>query len=572
MAALLPNAEVRPGTPEWAGFDDWIRRRLGAGCDWTVVAEAQDYSGLRQHRYNERRATHSYLVRNDPSILKGVFECDGWDVHFEHGGVSFDGQDHGVSCHEELGDESSRVFIRLRRELGPHPAAWELWPTFVLYFDLRAGHDGALIDPYTEEEVARVPYPASSGPVEIRTYYLQDYLSARDMVLVRQHDHRRHWFQKIAGVVPPETDSQVLQTQWGCYWLHVNDEPTPVGRFSRLVAKDFIPPSGKAGIVGGIRSGKPRADEYPEYLVLGSDGAESHLRPNAGDILHPAWFNPKVLQRYYDAPNRYTVQFTEPGLGLVRYLDKWVLPIGRNNDGLIVIWLGDLAKQGLSYEEMVHWRTHNVRPSGGMAEDFWNAQMECKVSSDASTEDRILTARARLERAFKQRGKPVFEPLKGPDRHLKKRVRTPLSDDHWELTEILQTLDRLFVEYLNAELFSCELPRDRTIDSRGKRLKSIALFENWLADVVSVPPDIVRRVRDSLRTLHDARSKIGGAHRFSNGSYQEVIAKLGLKEQVTSRVLFERIAVSLADALDCLANNLEGVKLPRRRGQVKRKE
>jgi hypothetical protein len=549
--------ETKIGSPQWARFEDWLSNVAGRHRDWTIVAEMDSYSGVREEPFSERKATLSYLARNTRDSVLKAFETSDWDVHFDIGDVSIEETDKGIVCHENLGDDAGRAFITLRDERGPYPDAWRMWPTFESYFDLRKDGEN-LVDPYTGEVIVEIPNPAHLGPVRARTDYLQDYLSARNMVLVRQHDHRRHWLEPIQSLPEQEIDGVLHREKWGVYQLALANSPIDsYSRFSRLSAKDIVTPYERAGTVGGIRASAARSEDYPEFITdKGLDGKEVMRKPDPDDLLHPAYFNPEVLKRYYDEPSRYSVNFFSPGMGGLSFLDQWSITFGRNNEGLIVVWLGDLAKAGLSYQDMVHWRAYNVPPQGGMATDFWNAQMMCEPSKIPSLENRLIECRNSIVKAIAAKGKSVYRPYEGPDRYIEKTLRVPLSDEHAEFRETILILSRIFIEYLDNSSFRNELADEDKNDVNGAPLGPIVVLFNWLEKVAGVPKSSAEIVQRALQKLQMVRSKVGVAHRFYDSAYSEVIQKLGLSGSVNAKTLFYSVAEPLADGLEQLCVSL----------------
>jgi len=545
------------GSPGWARFEDWLSNEAGKYHYWTVVAELENYFDVKNEFFTERRATLSYLSRNKKESLLKAFEYDSWDTQYDQGNVQIEDADEGIICHEDLGDDAARVFISLKNEIGTFAAVWKLWPTFENYFNLRNDEKGNFIDPYSGELIVEIPYPATEGPVRIRTDYLQDYLAARNMVLIRQHDHRRYWLKPIKSLSERE-DGIVHKEKWGCYRLDiVNSQESSIGLFSRLVAKDIVTPYERAGTIGGKRRGKVTIREYPEFVTSkGLDGKEIRQKPNPDDILYPTYFNPKVLKRYYDEPSRYSVGFHAPGMGGVSFLNQWSIPIGRNDEGLIIVWLGDLAKAGLPYEEIVHWRAHNVPPRGGMAMDFWNAQMMCNPSKTPSLESKLIDCKYAITKAMEARGKKIYRPYEGPDKYTEKTLRIPLFDEHTEFREAVLLLSKMFIEYLDNKSFRNDLLDEYKNDRDGKPLGPLIVFSNWLEQVIGIITDTTEAIKQSLQTIQMVRSKTGVAHRFSDSSYQEVIQKLNLSGHITAKLLYCAVAEPLANALERLCNAL----------------
>jgi len=328
-------------------------------------------------------------------------------------------------------------------------------------------------------------------------------------------------------------------------------------RFSRLIFKDFIPPYSQAGTVGGNRQVEVPIEDYPEFILKKElDGKEIKKKPTPND-LDPVYFDPKVLKRYYDEPERYSVGFHAPGMGGISFLDKWIIPMGRNDEGLIILWLGDLAKAWLSSKEINHWRAYNVPPRGGMAMDFWNAQMQCNPSKDPSLESRLIDCKYSIIKYMDSIGKKIYKPYEGPDIYIEKTLREPLDDGHHEFQESIILLSKMFIEYLDIKSIKKDLPDEHKKDANGKDFTPIVLLDNWLKLVIHVPIESAEKIKKSLQNIQMVRSKTGVAHRFSDSSYQEVINKLDLANyRITGKLLYCAVANPLADNLEELCNVL----------------
>lgn len=559
----MVSSKYLPGSGPWARFDDWLEASAGIRHPWTLIAVLDFMNTPKDSLPYEQLGTFSYLLQNESEVVKDVLSYDSWDAQYDLGSVSAEYSDEGIILCERIVEDNARVFLTLEESIGDFPARWVVWPTFINYFDLRQDKNGNLIDPYNLDEVMKIPCPASSGQVLVRTDYLQDYLSARNMVLIRQHDHRRFWEQPLQNLQSDNLGKTVI-TKWGCYRVDIDNEGTIMAKcFSRVVSKDFVSPFKKAGGTGGKHLCSIKPDDYPNFVVAKDiDGRETMEKPDAQHKLTPTFFDPKVLKRYYDQPELYSVGFSSPGLGGVSYLDQWSIPIGRTDENQIVLWLGDLAKQGLSESDIFHWRTYNAPPRGGSARDFWMAQMMCEPPKEPSIERRLRDARATLAQVLVCDGQSIFRGYSGPDKYLERMLRVPLYDEHSELLETAILLSKIFVEYLDINILSKDLDSALKVDDSGEKLGSIVLFSNWLEFRKGVPSEIAVSVKKALQNVQMLRSKIGAAHRYSDSSYQEAIDRLRLDNNVSAMSLFLAVAVPLADSLESLCAHLGCTAIP----------
>jgi hypothetical protein len=541
----------RPGSLEWASFRDWIESGFGRETDSVVLAKTYDSGRPFTDGFMENLATFSYLVDPDEVQTDEIFSSPYWDLPPDFSSLIDRPSEDGELYVDALNGKKLHPLLQFCRSIGDYRAEWRVWPALEDFFDLRPGADGNLYDPYTGRVVVKLPEDADNDPVVVRTDYLREYLSARRMLLVRQHDHTRFWDTPIEELGKTEDSGVVQRTDWGCYLLNtVNQASSGPPNFSRLVAKDFIPPYETPHRVSGKHRRRPTSSACPEFIVRKKVSGElEKQQPSEHNLGPPVFFDPKVLKRYYDQPSLYSAGFSAPGLGGASG-PTWSISLGRNEEGVIIAWLGDFLKQNLPLEEIRYWHTYNIEPRGGMAQDFWRAQMALVPPSSPSLERRLLSLRYHLKKSCDERDLPVFRPYEGPDCHAEKMLRQPLYDEHPEFHEAVRLLSLIFVEYLDVKNMRMRLGPDRLKDRGGKKIGPIVLFSNYLEDVLDTSPQVANNVKKCLQRVQAVRSKVSGIHRFSDKGYQDVLKYLDLKGAASGRDIFQAIAAPLADALE----------------------
>ncbi len=543
---------IEPGTSEWARFQDWLRGEAGIKTDWTIVANAEPHGEAWEKPFVQNSGTLSYLVKNDLTAINEAFAKETWDLNYNSAEIEICTTDKGPHARERLGNNVGRPFLALKDAVGKYKDEWDILPALPSYFNLRVDDIGNYVDPYTSDIVVYIPYPAKSGPLKIRTDYLQDYLSARNMVLIRQHDILRYWKNYIEGL-PEYEEGVLIRESWGLHYCYLKNSLKNIHqRFSRILAKDIVLPATNSGKVGGRWAGVKKDDTLPEFIVdVDIHGNEKKMKPQWDDLGPPVFFDPRVLKRYYDEPSRYSVGFHSPGMGGVGFLDRWSLAIGRNDEGLICLWLGDLVKQRLSLDEIQHWAAYNVYPRGKVAGDFYNSQMMCKPSSIPSLETRLIETRAALQKALKDRGMKPFIDYEGPDEYVEKLLRIPLYDDHVEFQDTILILARIFNDTLDCAQYERTLKSEEATEKDGKKLGPIIMFSKWLRLTIGISQSSTESLAKSLHNIQAVRSKMGAAHRFADSAYQEVLSKLGLEGKgITASGLFITVAEPLASSLE----------------------
>ncbi|MCY3952304.1 MAG: hypothetical protein OXG55_01460 [bacterium] len=137
--------------------------------------------------------------------------------------------------------------------------------------------------------------------------------------------------------------------------------------YGRKVLK--APPRTKAGI---WPFDKQEKRIYHEFIIAeNSDGEPvehtcnpDHLannfgaNPDAPHYLTPVYFRREVLQRYYEFPEKFSIEASYLSCG-----GLWGLSIDNDHPDHVMVFLGDLGRD-LPESERPYWRTFNIAPIG----------------------------------------------------------------------------------------------------------------------------------------------------------------------------------------------------------------
>jgi hypothetical protein len=257
-----------------------------------------------------------------------------------------------------------------------------------------------------------------------------------------------------------------------------------------------------------------------------------------------------VLQPYYDDPDRYTVKVHADDMGSVNFMGVWALRFSINREDLVVVWAGDLVKQGLPMREISHWHAHNVQPRGGLSAQFVRSQIMAEFPNTPSLEARLLESRSALTARLGELACPSYTPYSGPDVHSEKRIRRPTADTMAEFSDAILALSRVFIEYLDEAPIRQALPPDETADAGGQKLGGIVVFAKLLELKAGVGASAAEALKSALQRLQMARSKMAVSHRYSDNSRREALSKLGLSASATNIDVWDAVAGRLADALE----------------------
>ena len=158
--------------------------------------------------------------------------------------------------------------------------------------------------------------------------------------------------------------------------------------------------------------------------------------PNAPNFLTQIHFQQDVLDKYYQKPSKYTVRN-----GVLHCGHEWGLPMDNNHGDKVCAWLGDLGR--IPYDEQLHWRAHNIPPSGGLSEAFYNNQI-LAVPTDWNRPEHLFRRSYDNLRTVceKHLGWSLLIPLGPEDSHHLETLRIPSSNEQREFDELVLSLTK----------------------------------------------------------------------------------------------------------------------------------
>lgn len=158
--------------------------------------------------------------------------------------------------------------------------------------------------------------------------------------------------------------------------FHASNERTFGNRFpfSRLLATRVIEPPERK--FAGIWPYDDQDERFPEFII-GEDANGREVlhtcdtdqlanyfgaKPNAPHYLTPLYFRRDVLLKYYEAPEKYSIDD-----GNLRCAQLWGVHIDNDHPDYLMVFLGDHGRD-LPSSERDHWRSANLAPTGVMSE------------------------------------------------------------------------------------------------------------------------------------------------------------------------------------------------------------
>lgn len=478
---------------------------------------------------------------------------DSWELTAHHIGpgcsVSYAKGGETVTYSRFSRDDDIEPFVIPRSFHGMRDDYVELLEEFRLFLNLYHDADRRVFLRFDESgDEHEVAWVSEEGSLEVDRHALRQFLAIKDMSLLVYFDTIANSNLSLSEV--PEAERSVTSTTTDyCYSLVVVDEErrSDEGKtYSRLLGKTAIRGLPKEDC--GIWPYKKGKSEYTSFII-GQDGDGKELlstcdpealdhpfgkNTGTADYLSSVYFRPEVLRKYYENPDKYSVED-----GLLRCGGLWCMRIDNGNADYVIAFLGDLGRD-LPANDRLHWRAYNIFPAGPMSGVAFKrgflAEPSAPEKPDLLFKYRYVYFGQDWVRAI---GWPLFQAPHEDDQHLLTVLRMPLNDAQPEFDEQVLILTKLLVDYLNEKAIAkgLTIPPDT---------KGISKFELFLkAKGYPDPAAVVGFLRD-LQALRST----GAAHRKSS-QYKETLKRLGI-EQKTKRAAFEgllRRAIQFLDGL-----------------------
>lgn len=294
-----------------------------------------------------------------------------------------------------------------------------------LYFD-RAKNE--YIDLVDETTVVKI----EGDFVTVHRKYLKRYLAVKEMFMLVHIDSR--YFLDVVdpdikkGGYAEKTEKQIYSFNIG--EVHSAKRQT----YSMIYAKTVI--RGCAIADCGYWPYDEDSRDYEDYIIgVNEDGDDimftsepSKLanyygaNPEAPHYLTPVFFRREVLQKYYNNPDRFTVE-----AGIIRCGTRWSLYIDNESPDYVSAYLGDLGRDLPNNIEQKYWKTYNVAIDGKLSESKYKRDF---LSEFASSESPIFIFQhgyEALNKAFEAKaGWPLFLPLHDDDKYTLSGLRIPI--------------------------------------------------------------------------------------------------------------------------------------------------
>jgi len=513
--------------------------RMGSG-EWTTVYSYE--SGK-----TGGRCFYSALIPR--SRARKAMKNDSWELMIGNGLPGFSQGYEGdtvITRYDRFGFSQVEPLVFVRDFHGLKPKQFDLLEEFRhfhnLYHDRKNDRYIAVDDRGEDEIVVEV----SDTRVRVKTRFVKQFIAARQLCLALYFDIRADASIDLA-VVKEALPSRAVKEADLRYSFNVGDlSRWPDVTFSRLIGKKIIAPQPVEEC--GVWPFETRSEQFAEFIIgidisshnvlCTADEAElsNYFGKNLGapHYLTPVWFRREVLGKYYDNPDKYSVED-----GYLRCGGLWGLRMDNDLPNHVVVYLGDIGK--LHYDEQLYWKSFNVPPAAPRSSETnfkrsFLAEFADPTSPDLVSKQKLVGLQEAWEHQF---GWQLFRPLRDDDAHVLKQIRVPLSDTTAEFDDQVLLLAKLLIDSLDDARLVKELGGAKPDE------KSIGKFLRFLT--IRDYPHTDRDIK-LLRAIQAARST-GAAHRRGE-QFQKIRTELQLDEREVPdvfRELLSRVNQRLAD-------------------------
>jgi hypothetical protein len=368
-------------------------------------------------------------------------------------------------------------------------------------------------DDGTEYEAVRI----SDKKVEIRTNLLRQFQAGRQLDLLLFTDS----IQNVPAFDGVDVDAltEELSTPLSMFTFNAGDRIRPGTYFSRLNGVKVIPAPARSK--AGIWPYDEKTETYPEFII-GEDENGEPIRhtcnddqlanyfgknPDSPHYLTPVFFRREVLQRYYELPEKYSVED-----GYLRCGSLWGVQIDNDHPRHVMVFLGDLGRD-LPEKERNYWLTFNIAPTGTMSSTVFKRSFLSQFADAEAPDLKFKSLYQRFNRQFaKIMGWSLFKDPEADDEHVLQRLRIPLNQSQPEFESQILNLTKVLVDALNEKGVIAQL--SNKIDNE----KGLDKLRRWL-EQENYP--FVARDIGYLKRLQSLRSKLA-AHR-KGSDYKKVL-------------------------------------------------
>jgi len=519
-------------------FSDWLKNFDNLGEEeWVTVFS------LSGSRFDNEQITYFSALISDDKVADAL-ESYQWDLRLDGGRPGFVTQyikGKPTTKYYRFLEEGIEPLVYWRTFSGRKETFLEISEEYRLYFNLfeeKQGEEKKVFiytnDDGEEDEVIFI----EKNKVLVKLKYIKEYLAAKQSHLAIYFELMRFSEKTLEDLGQKEID-KVMKGDDYIYSLCVRD-------LSLTNAKSHGWLLGKK-LIAGQRDFKPtfwesKEEKFEEFIIgVNNEGKEITSSCNTDyqsnpSFLTPIFFKREVLKKYYDNPDRYSVED-----GYVKREGFWGLRVMNNHRDHVVVWLGDL--KSLPYKEQVHWRTFNVTPGNRKISytDF-TRNIEGNFTGPEHPELYFKYKFNLFQKTWNKKfGWNLFKPLSKEDVHYIKSLHVPTTNEPKEFEDQILAITKILIDSLNDKKLIEGLTLNKQDVNRIDKLNAFLNFHGFNS------PAMI----SFLRNLQSLRSS-GVAHRKGN-KYEKAKKFFGIGQKDLPTI-FEDILIKCIWILNTLEN------------------
>jgi hypothetical protein len=232
-------------------------------------------------------------------------------------------------------------------------------------------------------------------------------------------------------------------------------------------------------------------------------------------FLTPVYFNIEVLLKYSHHP-QYSLELGADTYGYIYKGEQSFIPFGINNNGKVIMWLGDV--QELDLNEQHYLRSENILSENNIFSQFYEAQIG-NIWADPSRENRIFSQRKELHEKTLGSYNLSISQLEPETLKEAGSVIRPIVSTLEAFSKVIISMNKIFVESINKKGLGDFLKRKFNIKIDG--LGGNKLFQLWLENCTDIQN--AANVVSPLFVLYDLR--VAMAHLQSEETKEEFLSK-----------------------------------------------
>ncbi len=412
------------------------------------------------------------------------------------------------------------------------------------------------------DEAVAVRYGDSH--VEILTDLLREFCDAKQMALAVYLESFRYSERTLE-----ELGLEEQRTEWqgDRYKFSLAIVPKD-GMFQRadVESRGLMIGAKKYILPGSMPAENDKESESFQEFIIGEDAKGRPVKhscdpsglanyfgknPEAPHYLTPVFFRPEVLGKYYQEPDKYSVED-----GYLRCGSLWGLRLDNDNPDHIMVFLGDLGTD-LSEKERNYWLNFNISPQGrGMSKTTFRRSFMAEFADPSRPDHAFKHVYTRFCHEYRKKyGWDLFLPLHSDDQHFLTALHLPANDNQADFDGQLIALTKILIDCLNEREIA------KHVQNIAQGDKGITKLEHFLLE--RSLDGFEKHIR-FLRILQDLRSK-SAAHR-KGSEYEKLISQLALKDE-GQKVIFGKLLVAGCRFLEYLFTKLCGGSTSRDQSQ-----